>query len=294
MEYILLPFKVAYRIYYFLLFAATLIILYPAFLYLLHTPDRYPYAFKLMRVFGWILLLFGGIIPRVKGRNNIPQKGGYIICPNHSSFIDIPCLYTSFNRYFVFTGKKEIEKWPLFKIFYTSGMNILVDRENANGSIKALKRMSRELDKGNPLAIFPEGTVSKTAPEMGEFKTGAFALAIQKQVPILPITFLTNWKRIQRKGLLKGKSGPGISEIINHAPVDTMGYTKDRIEELKNHVYSIINAPLKQLEKKEKLKMNKEFVITTTESEPGTTSNIAITITQYNKSESYNQKKFVS
>lgn len=219
-----------------------------------------------MRIFGWILLLLGGIIPYVKGRNNIPKKGGYIICPNHSSFIDIPCLYTTFNRYFVFTGKKEIEKWPLFKIFYTSGMNILVDRQNASGSIKALKRMSRELANGNPLAIFPEGTVSKNAPLMGEFKAGAFALAIQKQVPILPITFLTNWKRIQRKGILTGKSGPGMSEIIIHAPIDTKGYTKDRVDELKNRVYSIINAPLEKIETKENKIKNKKFVFSTQQS----------------------------
>lgn len=263
MGYILLPFKVAYRVYYFFLFTITLVILYPAFMYLLHTPERYPYAFKLMRIFGWILLLFAGIIPRVKGRNNIPAKGGYIICPNHSSFIDIPCIYASISRYFVFTGKKEIEKWPLFKIFYTSGMNILVDRQNASGSIKALKRMSRELDNGNPLVIFPEGTVSKNAPHMGEFKTGAFAMAIQKQVAILPITFLTNWKRIQRKGILKGKSGPGMSEIIIHPPIETKGYTKDRVEELKNRVYSIIDAPLKEIEMDQNKIPNKEHAFST-------------------------------
>lgn len=126
--------------------------------------------------------------------------------------------------------------------------------------------MSRELANGNPLAIFPEGTVSKNAPLMGEFKAGAFALAIQKQVPILPITFLTNWKRIQRKGILTGKSGPGMSEIIIHAPIDTKGYTKDRVDELKNRVYSIINAPLEKIETKENKIKNKKFVFSTQQS----------------------------
>ncbi len=57
-----------------------------------------------------------------------------------------------FEDYFVFTGKKEVEKWPLFHIFYTSGMNILVDRKNKMGLIKAFKRMMEVIDEGHPLS----------------------------------------------------------------------------------------------------------------------------------------------
>ena len=244
MQYILLPFRVIYKVYYLFFFVLSLIISYPIVYFLLSESKRFPKAFRLMRLHAFILLLFAGARLKVKGINNIPQNGAYIICPNHSSFLDIFCIYTIFSRYFVFTGKKEIEKWPLFHIYYTSGMNILVDRNSRTGSIKALKRMSQEIDKGNPLVIFPEGTISKHAPIMAPFKSGAFAIAIQKQVPIVAVTFVTNWKLLQRSGIWNGKAGPGISEVIIHEPIMTTGLNKENINQLQNKVEAIINNPL--------------------------------------------------
>ena len=172
MQILTFPFRVLYRLYMTLVFFLSVAISYPVFRYLLGDPQRFPTAFRGMRLFGKILLLLGGIRLSVVGREKIPEKGPYIICPNHASFIDIPCLYSTFSDYFVFTGKKEIEKWPLFHIFYTSGMNILVDRESRTGSIKAYKRMFQEIDRGHSLVILPEGTISKQAPKLTEFKTG--------------------------------------------------------------------------------------------------------------------------
>jgi 1-acyl-sn-glycerol-3-phosphate acyltransferase len=202
-----------------------------------------------MRLYAFFLLLFAGSRLKVKGAENIPENGAYIICPNHSSFLDIFCIYWIFKKYFVFIGKKEIEKWPLFHIFYTSGMNILVDRESRTGSIGALKRMSKEIDKGNPLVIFPEGTISKNAPLMAPFKSGAFAIAIQKQVPIVAVTFVANWKRLQRSGIWKGKASPGIAEVIIHKPVITKGMDKGNIDQLQNDVKAIISQPFANINK---------------------------------------------
>ena len=244
MQYILLPFRVIYKIYYLIVFVLSLIISYPVMYYLLSDPKHFSKAFTVMRVHAFLLLLFAGARLKVKGASNIPQNGAYIIVPNHSSYLDIFCLYPIFSKYFVFTGKKEIEKWPLFHIYYTSGMNILVDRNTKTGSFKALKRMSHEIEIGNPLVIFPEGTISKEAPKLAPFKLGAFAIAIQKQVPILPVTFVTNWKLLQRSGFWKGKAGPGIAEVVIHKPIMTTGLNKKDINQLQMQVQSIINGPL--------------------------------------------------
>jgi 1-acyl-sn-glycerol-3-phosphate acyltransferase len=104
--------------------------------------------------------------------------------------------------------------------------------------------MTQEIDKGNPLVIFPEGTISKQAPIMGPFKSGAFAIAIQKQIPIVPVTFVTNWKRLQRSGIWKGKAGPGMAEVVIHKPILTAGLCKMHIDQLKDQVQLIINEPL--------------------------------------------------
>lgn len=244
MHYFLLPFRVIFKVYYLIVFVLSLIITYPVMYYFLSKPTRFPLAFKAMRVHGFLLLLFAGAYPKVKGASNIPQDGAYIITPNHSSYLDIFCLYTIFPNYFVFTGKKEIEKWPLFHIYYTSGMNILVDRDNRVGSIKALKRISQEIDKKNPMVIFPEGTISKEAPLLTTFKSGAFAIAIQKQVPILPVTFVTNWKLLSRSGFWKGPAGPGIAEVVIHKPIITTGLKKEDIGQLQNKVIDVITGPL--------------------------------------------------
>ncbi len=212
--------------------------------HLLAKPNRFPKAFTAMRIHAFLLLFFAGAILKVKGRENIPQNGAYIICPNHTSYLDIFCLYTIFPKYFVFTGKKEIEKWPLFHIYYTSGMNILVDRDSKTGMFKTLKRMSHEIEIGNPLAIFPEGTISKEAPKLTTFKSGAFAIAIQKQVPILPITFVSNWKILSRSGFWKGIDGPGIAEVVIHKPVPTIGMKKGNMNLLQSDVIAIICSAL--------------------------------------------------
>lgn len=244
MRYLLIPFRVIYKIYYLIVFSLSVILWYPILCFLLADSKRFPAAFKVMKMQAPSLLFLAGARLKIVGADNIPEGGSYIICPNHSSFLDIFCIYSIFPKYFVFTGKKEIEKWPLFGLYYTSGMNITVDRHSRTGSIKALKRMSQEIDNGNPLVIFPEGTISKLAPALVPFKPGAFAIAIQKQVPILPVTFVTNWKLLQRGDFWFGKAGPGIAEVVIHKPIITKGLGKQYIDELQNKVQAIISGPL--------------------------------------------------
>jgi 1-acyl-sn-glycerol-3-phosphate acyltransferase len=244
MDVILFPFRLLYKIYFALYFAISLLLFYPIFKLLLHKKEWFPLAFKLMKFYGRLWLVCTGIFLKIKGKKNIIKNEPFIICANHSSFIDIPCLYSLFDDYFVFTGKQEIEKWPLFCIFYTSGMNVLVDRGNKQKVFKGFKKMMKVVDEGLPLVIFPEGTVSKTAPNLSEFKTGAVSLAIKKQIPILPITFTTNWKRLQRKGFFRGKAGPGFSKVIIHPLISTIGINKNETNTLQTKLQGIINAPL--------------------------------------------------
>ncbi|MBL4594024.1 MAG: 1-acylglycerol-3-phosphate O-acyltransferase [Flavobacteriales bacterium] len=246
MSVLLVPFQVIYKFYFSLYFALSLILFYPIFRIFLYKKERFGTAFKIMKIYGNLWLFCTGIRLQVKGKSNIIKDKPFIICSNHSSFVDIPCLYSIFDNYFVFTGKQEIEKWPLFNIFYTSGMNILVDRKNKLGIMKSFKKMMKTIDEGHPIVIFPEGTISKVAPSLTEFKSGAVNLAIQKQVPIIPITFVTNWKRLQRKGFWKGKAGPGIAEVIIHPQINTIGITKNESAELQTKLKNIINSPLQE------------------------------------------------
>lgn len=250
MDLLLFPFRLCYKVYYFIVFCTSLILFYPILYFLLANPKRFHFAFRFIRFYAFLLLLLAGVILIVKGKEHIPKNRPFIICSNHSSFLDPFCFYLIFKNYFVFVGKKEIEKWPLFHIFYTSGMNILIDRSSSSGALIGFKRMIKELDQKNPIVIFPEGTRSKISPRMEVFKTGAFAIAIQKQVPILPISFIDNWKRLQTGGFLKGKAGPGIARVIIHKPLSTSEISKKQTEELQQKIHHLIEQPILKIYKK--------------------------------------------
>ena len=238
------PFRFIYKIYFLLFFVLILVLYYPIFRFLLAKESRFPTAFRFIKGFARLWLYGSGIYIRVKGRENIIMDKPFLICSNHSSFIDPATLYSIFPQHFVFTGKKEIEKWPLFHIFYTSGMNILVDRHSRIGAMKGFKAMMGVLEAGYPLVILPEGTIPLDAPKLGEFKAGATALAIQQQIPIIPVTQTTNWKRLQRRGMMKGKASPGVAEVIIHPPIETKGLTKADADALQVKLRNIMNEPI--------------------------------------------------
>lgn len=237
-------FGAIYKIYCLCFFALSLILFYPFFKLIFISKKGYPIAFKLMRIYTVVIHVFLMIPIRLKRPMPVLPDGPFIICPNHSSFFDIPCLYFIFKQYFTFVGKKEITKWPLFRVFYTSGMNILVDRNDKSGAGSSFKRMLYEIDLGHPLMMFPEGTITKNAPHLGEFKEGAFRIAVQKQIPIVPITFLNNYKRLERKGFFSGHASPGFCDVIIHEPILTIGKVKADIPDLIKQVKQIISEPI--------------------------------------------------
>ena len=95
--------------------------------------------------------------------------------------------------------------------------------------------------------MFPEGTIPNNAPTLGRFKVGAFKLAVDMQVPIVPITMPNNYKILEMKGLFSGKAGPGLAKVIIHEPISTIGMTEKDIPELQNKVFNVISNQLQEL-----------------------------------------------
>jgi 1-acyl-sn-glycerol-3-phosphate acyltransferase len=93
-------------------------------------------------------------------------------------------------------GKYELLKWPLFRIFLKD-MHIAVKPWQPHGGRTFPDEGSgRHRPKASVSALFPEGTIPATAPRMKHFKDGAFKLAIDKQVPMVPVTFVNNTWRL--------------------------------------------------------------------------------------------------
>lgn len=236
--------RVLYKFYGFLVFVVTFVPIFPFFYITLIKRSWHRYTFILKRWHSLILITLGGIFMKIEREGELPTDTPYVICPNHSSYVDIILLYRTFSEYFVFMGKREIEKVPLFGKFFSMGMDISVDRRSKTDAHRAFIRACEEIDQGHNVVIFPEATIPNDAPKLSNFKNGAFKLAIEKQVPIVPVTYTNNWKLLQGSVLLKGKAGPGIAKAIIHPYIPTTGMTDGDVASLREQTYNTINKAL--------------------------------------------------
>lgn len=203
------------------------------------------YAWRLKKVWAHWILITTGIWYTIRNEAKLDPKQAYIITPNHSSYLDILTANIAFPNYFHFMGKAELLNVPLFNIFFKR-MNISVDRSSVRDSHKAYKRARLDLLKGISLAIFPEATIPDCAPVLGPFKNGAFKLAIEMQIPIVPISFLDNWSifpdRKNESMLLR----PGLSRIVIHTPISTIGLQEKDANALRDQVRAVISNTIEK------------------------------------------------
>ncbi len=238
-----------WKIYVFIWFTLLLLLLYPFYLIFLLIEKHFKKGFLLLRFHTGLLMYLSGIFISVKNKHYIKKGQVYLITPNHSSYLDIIILYQTFPQYFVFMGKKSLATIPIFNIFFKK-MNITVNRKSVIDGKRAMDRCGLEIDKGHSVVMFPEGTISIDVPKMLNFKNGAFKLAIEKQIPVIPITFFTNYKRLEMAGLFSGKAGPGIAKAVIHEPISTKGMTEEDLVPLRDKVYNIINNELLAYERR--------------------------------------------
>ena len=206
---------------------------------------RYDWNYKIYRLWAWSIVLPLGVFPSKIVKGEIPQQQGFIFVSNHSSQMDIIVPYTLLSQHFAFLAKRELTKLPLFKTNFR-GMNITVDRKSMVSGLESLSECKNKIQKHINILIFPEGTRSKKAPAMMPFKSGAFKLAIQEQVDIVPLVFLDNYKRLGAgKGIHKRFAGPGRSRMVVLEAIKTKGLTQKDAESLMDKVYSEMNHCLK-------------------------------------------------
>ncbi len=241
-KWLFAPFRWIFRTYFAIVFFGSLVLLYIPFRILLHKPNRYARAFRLKRAWANFLQWTSMVPVRVERHGPLPPAP-YIICCNHSSYLDIIQMYNVIPEYFLFMGKYELLKWPLFNIFFKD-MNIAVNRGSHIEAAKAFRRAAQAIDQGTSLVLFPEGGIPPFAPRMRNFKDGAFRLAIEKQVPIVPMTFVNHWKLLGEPGELLSRSRPGVARAVVHAPIPTKGLTEADLVDLRRRVYEVIEGPL--------------------------------------------------
>lgn len=235
------PIKAAYAIYFGFWVVFWFLLLYPLIRFGLSHPKRYRFAHLVRKFWGKMLLLFGFI--RVQTFYEVPldPKQSYMIVPNHTSQVDIVTLAAKLPIFFNFMAKAELERIPVFGIWFRT-IDIAVERKDARKSALAYRKALNWIEEGNSMVIFPEGTISSQVPKMIKFKDGPFRIAIEKQIPLLPITIIGNWELLPDQGVFEGK--PGFAYQYVHQPISTNGLTLNDIDLLKDKVYQVINNKL--------------------------------------------------
>ena len=234
-------FWVLYRIWFYILVAIPIIILFPVLLISISKESWYPFFFKLARFWARFILVGMGFVYKIK-REQIPEKGkSYMFIANHTSMADIMLMLVTVKNPFVFVGKAELAKIPLFGFFYKRTC-ILVDRSSPKSRQAVFLRAQKRLKSGLSICIFPEGGVPEEHIILDEFKDGAFRLAINHQIPVVPITFADNKKRFSYTFF---SGSPGRMRVKIHKFLSTEGLTIDDTRTLNNESKAVI---LKQLE----------------------------------------------
>jgi 1-acyl-sn-glycerol-3-phosphate acyltransferase len=244
MNWLFKPFVIIYRLYFVIVFFGVLLILYPVFWLFLLNKEKPKRAVKLKVFTAKLILIFLWIRTKNVSKSKLTLQGPFVICPNHGSYLDILTMYTAFNRHrFLFIGKKELLTWPIINIFFKN-IDIAIDRNKPREAIKSLEKAKNQLKNKWSIGIFPEGIIPLDAPKISPFKNGAFKIAIETQTPILPVTFLDNWRLFQADPVVLGKARPGLSRFIIHEPISTKGMTEKDLVSLREQVYEIVNKPL--------------------------------------------------
>jgi 1-acyl-sn-glycerol-3-phosphate acyltransferase len=161
----------------------------------------------------------------------------YIFCPNHSSYLDIPIITYVVSPVFKYVGKSSMANIPLFGGIFTR-VHIGVDRGKLRSRYNALQESAQALADNFSLIIYPEGGFSPNPPELLRFKDGAFRLAIEAQVPIVPISLLTNYKVLPDKTPLTVHRQT--IKIIVHEAIETKGMEISQIEQLRKQTEDVI------------------------------------------------------
>lgn len=199
---------------------------------------EYEWANRLLEDFGCDV--------HVHGEENLPKEGPVVFIGNHQGYADIVafCAVLSKHIQFGYVAKNELEKVPLYGSWIRRIRSVLIKRDDPRESLKTIEEGIELINKGFSMLIFPEGTRSKS-DEMGEFKRGAFKLAVKPGVPIVPVTIMGSWRVLEETGVVRGTR----LDVMIHPMVKTAGIDRKAEKQLTADVEQTVREGLEYLKK---------------------------------------------
>ncbi|MGI9165193.1 MAG: lysophospholipid acyltransferase family protein [Pyrinomonadaceae bacterium] len=204
-------------------------------------PDLvYPWA--LFGARNWLRL--SGMTISVKGADLVDPKQTYVFVSNHRSYLDTATLFAYTGRRIGVLAKKELLKVPI--LGYGMGfVNIMaIDRSNRERALETMAAATARIQSGISFGVFAEGTRAKPG-EFLPFKKGAFYMAVEAGVPIVPVA-IKNTDALMGKGT--GRARSGTIEMVLLPSVSTVGLATDtEVQGLVNQTHSMIARELSEL-----------------------------------------------
>ena len=236
MKFLKIPFLLIWRVWFYILIFITIMIMVPFLLVLTSKEEYYPTFWKMVRLWAKVLIYGMGFRLKIQADEVLDRKKSYMFCPNHASLMDPFVLIALSKNPIVFVGKQEFVKIPIFGFFYKRVV-IMVDRTSPKSRKRVYEMAKKRLQNGVSMAIFPEGLVQTENVILAPFKNGAFSLAIEYEIPIVPQVYLDG-KRLFSWDFFKG--GPGVFRIRQHKFIQTKDLEQSDMQKLKEKTFNII------------------------------------------------------
>ena len=228
-----------YTYYVVVAFILSFAILFPLFLCCIWNPSWNKYGRKINQVWakGFFSLIFLPVKVEVEG--TLEKGKSYIFLANHFSYLDVAMMgFVPGDA--VFIGKASIRKVPFFG-YYFKNLHIAVDRSRVKSRAETMRRAGLALDRGSSMVLFPEGGIyTQNPPHLVPFKNGAFRLAMEKQISIIPVTLSYNHVILADQKELIIKRMP--AKMVLHQAINPADFTSD--EALKQCCFEVIQEQL--------------------------------------------------
>jgi 1-acyl-sn-glycerol-3-phosphate acyltransferase len=177
---------------------------------------------------------------KISGLENLDPQQSYVVVCNHQSMFDIFVVYGWFPFIFKWMMKAELRRIPLVGKACEAAGHIFINRSNPIEAKHSLEKAEAQLQNGVSVVVFPEGTRTDTG-EMGKFKRGAFRIATDLSLPIVPVTLRGSFERMHRNSCIVN---PGIIEMHIHKPINVVPYLLDYTAELIQIAWDQIHSGL--------------------------------------------------
>lgn len=174
----------------------------------------------------------------VEGREHLQPRQSYVFVANHQGPVDIFLIYGYLGRNFKWMMKKALRKMPLVGVACEKARHIFVDKSGPKAIKETIDKARATLQNGTSLVVFPEGSRSFTG-HMGLFRKGAFQLADDLQLPVVPVTIDGSFDVLTRMAGFNFVHWHPLRLVI-HKPIPPVGEGKEDIKHTMEEAYRVI------------------------------------------------------